>query len=244
MTWTTNEASDSRVEYGTSAERAHARRRSDSAAVTAHSVQLTGADPGHDVPLPGSLRRRRAQRALRSGHDERARDVPRAGQRDRHAGVGDAETGTLRGRHRRRADRRRQRLLPGQLDDERHPHDLVLRLVHRRAGGHQLALGQLPRAQLVAPARRSSRSGAGPTARGSSCTRPRSGTRRRRARTSSRRARRATTSARPARCGCSVRCTTTRRASSPRASSMQLTYVTPWGGAEPGGARPPGAAGP
>ena len=45
MTWTTDEASDSRVDYGTSPTALTA-NVSDAAAVTAHSVPLTGLTPG------------------------------------------------------------------------------------------------------------------------------------------------------------------------------------------------------
>ncbi|HET9739730.1 MAG TPA: DUF4082 domain-containing protein [Solirubrobacteraceae bacterium] len=45
VTWTTDEASDSRVDYGTSAT-ALTQNASDAAAVTAHSVRLTGLTPG------------------------------------------------------------------------------------------------------------------------------------------------------------------------------------------------------
>ena len=45
VTWTTDEPSDSRVDYGTSPA-ALGQNASDAASVTAHSVRLTGLTPG------------------------------------------------------------------------------------------------------------------------------------------------------------------------------------------------------
>ena len=52
ITWTTNEPSDSRVDYGTAPGSLDARRATDAGLATAHSVALTGLAPGDDLPLP------------------------------------------------------------------------------------------------------------------------------------------------------------------------------------------------
>ena len=116
--------------------------------MTAHSVTPHRTDAGHDLPLPRALAPtvRPTRRPPRRG--ELAGDV-RATAVTAFPAAAAIETGTLRGGHRGGADRRRQHLLRGELDDDRHPHDLVVRIVHGRAGrartsghirGPQLAL--------------------------------------------------------------------------------------------------------
>ena len=216
------------------AGRAHASRRPTPPTVTAHSVRLTGLRPGTTYYYRVRSADDARQRDGRPGGGERARHVPRAAVRDRHA---------VRRRRSTRArcaaaravgaGHRRQRLLPGQLDDQRHPHELVLRLVHRRAHGDQLADGDLPRAQLgllyagdpdlaldgrhlaAAELRRPGEHGDDPRA------------------VHAGRARRAATSAPPARCACAC-AARRRRTSSPPASRCRSRTWCRRRGPQPG----------
>ena len=108
VTWQTDEPATSRVDYGRTA--ALGSQASDSARVTDHSIELTGLEPQHHLPLPRQLHRRRGQRGQlargRPGAGElpdaarRARGRPHRRVRRRHAEQ------HLRGRERRRHRRR------------------------------------------------------------------------------------------------------------------------------------------
>ena len=147
VTWTTDEASDSRVDYGTSAA-SLTLNQTDAARVTAHSVQLTGLTPGttyhYRVRSADAAGNATTQPpgAGRAGHVPDPADGHRDADR-RHDRRGDAAR-----RRGLRAERRRQRLLPGQLDHERDEDDLLLRLVHGGADDDHLADGDPPRPQL------------------------------------------------------------------------------------------------
>ena len=147
VTWTTDEAADSRVDYGT-APTTLTLNASDAAAVTAHSVRLTGLTPGTTYHY-------RVRSADGSGNATTAPSTPGdvRGPGDRVPGDDDDRDRHGAGGHRRLADRGRQRLLPGQLDHGRHPHDLVVGLVHGRPGRPEQPAGDVrgPQLALVHP---------------------------------------------------------------------------------------------
>ncbi len=134
VTWTTDEAADSRVDYGTSPAALN-QSVSDPLTTTAHSVRLTGLTPGATYhyrvrSADGSTNAATAPAGAPGDVRGAGDQVPRRHRdRDRHAAR----------RRRRGARRRRQRLLRGHVDHERDADHLVVRLVHRRAGRPQRA---------------------------------------------------------------------------------------------------------
>ncbi len=147
VTWTTNEASDSRVDYGTNPA---SLTQNVSAAAAGDRAQRGAqrADPRRYVPLPCALRGRRGQRLPVTGGAGGARHLQGARDRQRLAGIHGDKHRHPRGRQRRFADRRRQRVLLGRLDAAGHAHHRLVRQLHRRDQRPQQPARHIPGAQL------------------------------------------------------------------------------------------------
>ena len=57
ITWNTNEASDSRVDYGTTSGNLNLNTSDDNILVTSHTITLTGLTPGATYYLPCNIKR-------------------------------------------------------------------------------------------------------------------------------------------------------------------------------------------
>ena len=143
VTWTTDEAADSRVDYGTAAG--------------SLTQNATDAQRGDRAQRPAD----RADRRARPTSSASARPTAPATRPRRPPAPGlvqDAtcqtpaavaiETGTLRAGPASRLAARRQRALPGQLDDGRPPHVVLVRQLHGRDGRVEQPQGHLRGPQL------------------------------------------------------------------------------------------------